>query len=83
MFYIYGDPEDGRLAHIESFITRNGGVYELYSTEDPENVKVLYELGFESVPQVFLNDEEEDAVVHVGGYDDLVSYIEMVTSIER
>jgi len=76
MIEIYGTADCSFVQKIINLCERNNLEYEYRSVSIEDNLVFLYERGISNLPQVFKDGD------HIGGFEDLVSYIDVVVCIE-
>lgn len=60
----------------KSLLNKHGLNYANYSLEEAPILRVfMKDLGFTTVPQVWLRPHEGYKAIHLGGYDDLREYV--------
>ncbi len=78
MFEIYGTANDPFVQKIMNLCERKGLDYEYRSVSIEENLVFLYERGIVgNLPQVFKDGD------YIGGFDDLISYTDIVVCLEE
>ena len=74
-FTIYSKPNCTFCAKAKVLMQNNNLQYfEVDLTQDQKTLDRLKELGCRTVPQIFSPEDE-----HIGGYDDLVKFVENFT----
>lgn len=73
MFYVYGKPNCTFCDQAKSLLEKMNVAYEYIDVVETKNVEWLTKQGFRSVPQIWY--ESVDSESHVGGYNELKSFL--------
>jgi glutaredoxin len=73
MFYIYGKPNCTYCTQAVSLLTNLNIAFQYIDVVETNNVDWLQKQGFRTVPQIWY--EATDSESHVGGFDELKSFI--------